>query len=1153
LSKTEFVHLHVHSEYSLLDGAIRLDDLVEAAAGQAVKAVAVTEHGNLYSAVEFYQKATAEGVKPILGIETYVAPGSRRDRGATKGSERHYHLTLLAENNQGYKNLIKLSSIAFLEGFYYKPRIDWEVLEAHHEGVIALSGCLQGQIPALLLRGEKAKAREIAARYRDLLGKENFFIELMDHGLEDQRRVLPMLVELARDLDLPLVATNDSHYLRRRDHEFHEILVCLQTNKKLSDEKRMRFGADSFYLRSPEEMAALFADYPQAIRNTVAIAERCNVSMTFGQSILPEFEVPEGFTVESYLRRLAEQGLEERLRENGIEDPEERKRYHQQLEYELKVIIDMGFAAYFLIVHDFVNFARRAGIRVGPGRGSAASSLVSYSLRITNLDPIRYRMVFERFLNPHRVSMPDIDIDLCSRGRAEVIHYVVEKYGADRVAQVITFGRLKARMAIRDVGRVLDFSYAEVDRIAKLAPPRPNITLKEALEEEPELRRLRDSDPRIARLLEASLALEGLARHPGVHAAAIVISRDPLIEHVPLTRDSKEGGLYLTQFSMDPISDLGLLKMDFLGLRNQTLLADAVKLIEKTKGVKLDIDAIPLDDAETYKLLSRGETVGVFQFESQGMREWLQKLQPTKFEDLIAMVALYRPGPMEWIPDFIDGKHGRREVKYLHPVLEPILAETYGVAVTQEQVMQISRDFAGFSFGEADILRKVMSKKLKDKVAAQKQKFIAGAMKQGHSRKLAEEVFAFIEPFAGYGFNKPHSACYAFVAYQTAYLKCHYPHEFMAALMTSEKDFTDKVVRSINECRRLGIEILPPDVNESETDFNVVGDRIRFGLAAVKNVGVGATCAILEARRQGGPFKSIFDFCRRVDLKQVNSRVIESLIKCGAFDSINTNRAQLLAALETAIAHAQKELRDRQRGQLGLFGALAGAGGVLPDPPLPRVKRWTSRERLAAEKETLGFYVTGHPMFAVRDELAHYVTTDSIRIHSESDRARVTLAGVVTKVRRLSTGKKEPMAIVTLEDLEGLIDAVFYPRVYAERKHHLETNAILIVSGEVRVSDTSRDLIVDEVKTLQEAREELCRRLTIRLPADQSDQRLLKSLQELLRAHPGSVPVSVCVKFPRSSPIYEARLVCDTVRIAPSVALTEGLEELLGERGYSFC
>ena len=1151
MSATEFVHLHVHSEYSLLDGAIRLKDLVAETAQRPVKAVAVTEHGNLYSAVAFYQEAVKAGVKPILGMESYMTPGLRSDRSAPKNGDRHFHLTLLAENNDGYRNLMKLSSIAYLEGFYYKPRIDWEVLEKHHHGLILLSGCLHGQLPTLLLRGRKDEAYAEAARFRDLVGPDRFFIELMDHGLPEQRQANPLLIALANDLGLPLVATNDSHYLHKGDDRIHEILVCIQTAKKLSDQDRMMFGSGEFYLKTPEEMAALFREVPEAIRNTVAIAERCSVKMKFGENILPHFDVPPGFDTHSYLRHLCQQGLDERFRRNRIDDDDLRRRYREQLEFELNVIIEMGFAAYFLIVWDFLNYARGQGIPVGPGRGSAAGALVSYVLWITDVDPIKYDLVFERFLNPERVSMPDIDIDLCTRGRQQVIQYVVEKYGHDHVSQIVTFGTLAARAVIRDVGRVLDIPLSEVDKVAKLIPQELKITLKKAIEQEAELRKLRDSDQRMNDLLTAAMGLEGLARHASVHAAAVVISREPLTEYVPLSKDPKTGEMNLTQFSMNYIADLGLLKMDFLGLSNLTILHDTAALIKRTHGLDIDIEHVPLDDGPTYHLLSRGDTVGVFQLESSGMREWLKKLRPTVFADVIAMVALYRPGPMDWIPNFIDGKYGK-VVKYLHPALEPILAETYGVAVYQEQVMQMAREVAGFTMGEADILRKVISKKKLEDVAKQRIKFVKGAVAKGVPEDKAGEIFTFIEPFAGYGFNKSHATCYALIAYQTAYLKCHYPAEFMAALMTSYKAQSGEVVKLINECRTMGIAILPPDVNQSELDFSVTGGKIRFGMSAVRNVGEGAVEAILVSRTKK-PFVSLHDFCRRVDLKLVNRRAIESLIKCGAFDSLNPNRCQLLEGLDKALSSAQQDQIDRERGQLSLFG---GAASPAPQPTmdkLPVVEPWNSSQRLAAEREMLGFYVTGHPLLAVKDEIAQYVSCNSQSLAGQSDHQKVRIAGVISAVQRRVTKKKEPMATADVEDLEGFFRAVFYPEAYSSCREALDTTEPLIIIGETKRTETGCEVIASEVWTLADARARYCRQLTVRVPVEAETGQRLARLKRIIEEYPGEVTVVLRLLFPTFSDVGEVKLQAATLRARPCLELSRELEKLVGEDGFSFC
>lgn len=1144
----DFVHLHVHSEYSLLDGAIRLKDLVKTASAAGIPAVALTDHGTMFGAIDFYQTAMKEGVKPIIGQECYLTPGSRHDR--TQGQSSNYHLTLLASNEVGYRNLMRLSSIGYLEGFYYKPRIDWEVLERHKEGLIVLSGCLKGEISQTLLKGDYTGALAIGAKYRDLLGKDNFYVEIQDQGLLEQRTINPAVIKLARELNVKLVATNDCHYLRRADAKFHEILLCIQTGKKLADTDRMKFSSDEFYLKSPEEMQQRFIEIPQALQSTVEIAERCSVKISFGTNILPRYEVPEGYDEISYMKHLCFEGLTARFQESGITDPSTQDYYRARLEMELAVIVPMGFAAYFLIVWDFINYSRRQGIPVGPGRGSAAGSLVAYAMRITNIDPIKYNLLFERFLNPERVSMPDIDVDFCVKGRDQVIQYVYERYGADRVAQIVTFGTMAARAVIRDVGRVMDFSYGEVDRIAKLVPEVLNISLTDAIKQEPELKKLMDNDQRISVLLEASMALEGLSRHSSTHAAAVVISKDPLTEVVPLTRDPRGGLLNLTQYSMNFIAALGLLKMDFLGLRNLTILENAVNVIKQTRGIKLELEQIPLDDKKTYELLSHGDTVGVFQFESGGMREYLRQLKPSVFEDLIAMVALYRPGPMDSIGTFINCKHGREQAEFLHPDLKPILQDTYGVIVYQEQIMQIARAMAGFSYGQADILRKAVSKKKADAIAEMKEKFVQGMLAKGHTKDLAEKIFAFIEPFARYGFNKSHAAPYALIAYQTAYLKSNYATEFMASLLTADIDHTDKVLKSISECRSMGIEILPPDVNDSFHDFTVIGQAIRFGLAAVKSVGSNAVAAVLDARKARGPFTSLYDFCERVDLRAVNRRVVENLIKCGAFDSLSSHRAQMLEVLDQALEAGQSAMKDRLSGQKSLFGLISGTQAKsLGVTVLPDVPEWSSTQKLQAEKEALGFFITGHPLLRYKRELRNYANTTSSMLCDFHDEDSISIAGLVVEVKKFQTKKQETMGIVNFEDLEGFYKVVLRAKEYEQFKELLDLDMTpLLVKGTMELSDRGTSVICHALLKLEDARKNLTHTMTVNLPVEATTRDQLLKLREVIAEHRGSCQVYLNFLYPGTSSIKNTIVkLPDDLAITPDNEIQEQIERMFGE------
>ncbi|MBU4128540.1 DNA polymerase III subunit alpha, partial [bacterium] len=889
-----FVHLHVHTEYSLLDGACRLKDLVKAARDYRMPALAITDHGNMFGVIDFYRKAMARGVKPIIGCEVYVAPKSRLEKSLKPGKEAFYHLVLLVKDERGYKNLVKLASIAYLEGFYYKPRVDKEVLAKYHEGIIALSGCLKGEIPTLILDNRIGEAKRVALEYRDIFGQENFFLELHDHGIEEQKGVNKELISMGRELGIPLVATNDCHYIRKEDAPAHDILLSIQTATTIDDPNRLRFSTEEFYLKSPQEMGDLFHQTPEALENTVRIAERCNLELEFGKTHLPHYEPPEGRDLDGYLKELCYQGLKRRY--SGV-TPELKKR----LEHELKIIKDTGYTSYFLIVWDFVQFAKSKGIAVGPGRGSAPGSLVAYSLGITSLDPLKHDLLFERFLNPERVTMPDIDIDFADDRRDEVISYVVEKYGKENVAQIITFGTMKARAVIRDVGRSLKIPYSEVDRIAKLIPPEIGMTIEKALRTVPELKGIVQKGEKVKRLVDVAKSLEGIVRHASTHAAGVVISKESLTNYAPLFKGAK--GEIATQYAMGPLEAIGLLKMDFLGLRNLTVMGHTLRILKEKENVEIDMDKISLDDEKTFDLLKRAHTVGVFQIESSGMRDLLKKLKPEEFSDIVALIALYRPGPMGsgMTDDFIRRKHGLIPIKYLHPQLEPILKDTYGVILYQEQVIRIAHELAGFSLSKADLLRQAMGKKISVLLDQQRKEFVEGAIKNEISKSIANKIFDLISHFAGYGFNKSHSSAYASISYQTAYLKANYPLYYMTALLTSEMNNTDKLVRYIEVTKRMGIEILPPDINESERDFTVAGDKIRFGLAAVKNVGSGAIASMTEMRQKKGKFRSLYHFCEEVNTRLINRRAIESLIKCGAFDSLGAKRSQLMAILDEAL------------------------------------------------------------------------------------------------------------------------------------------------------------------------------------------------------------------------------------------------------------
>ncbi|GFN22430.1 DNA polymerase III subunit alpha [Thermanaeromonas sp. C210] len=1110
-----FVHLHVHSEYSLLDGAGRLEELAAAAAGMGMPALALTDHGVMYGAVEFYKAARAKGIKPIIGCEVYVAPRGRRDREPHK-DDFQYHLVLLVENETGYRNLCALVSAGFLEGFYYKPRVDRELLARHREGLLALSGCLAGEVPELLLKGQEEKARETAAWYREVFGPEGFFLEIQDQGIPEQREVNRRLVALAEELGIPLVATNDVHYVRRDQAHLHDVLLCIQTGKTLQEEDRLRFPTPEFYLKSPREMEDLFGELPAALDNTVKIAERCSFDFTLGRLHLPEYRPPGGQDTAAYLRSLCFEGLERRY-----SPPSEEAR--RRLEYELDIIEKMGYPGYFLIVWDLVNFARRRGIPVGPGRGSAAGSLVAYCLGITNIDPLRYNLLFERFLNPERVSMPDIDIDFCFERREEVIQYAREKYGEEHVAQIITFGTMAARAAVRDVGRALGWPVAEVDRVAKMVPAELGITLDRALETAPDLRRLYQSSARVRELLDTARAVEGFPRHASTHAAGIVITREPLIHYLPL---QKTGDAVTTQFSMQAVEELGLLKMDLLGLRTLTVIGHTLDALRR-EGKAPEVEDFPLDDRATYELLSSGESTGVFQLESSGMRSILRNLRPERFEDIIALVALYRPGPLGsgMVEDFIRRKHGLTPVTYPHGDLEPVLRETYGVILYQEQVMQIAHIMAGYTLGQADELRRAMGKKKPEEMARHRSRFIQGAMEKGYDPELAARIFDLMEYFAGYGFNKSHSAAYALVAYQTAYLKAHYPVEFMAALLSSVSQHLEKVAVYLEECRCLGIPVLPPDVNESGVDFSAGGGRIRFGLAAVKNVGRAAVEAIIAAREAGGPFTSLTDFCRRVDLHTVNKRVLESLIRCGAFDSLGKGRRQLLSILDACLDAAGRSQEDRRRGQVSLFDMVEAPPD---DPPLPPVEDFSKAEILAMEKELLGFYLSGHPLEPFAGLLEQKVSHTVARLAEADDGAPVVVGGVVAGLRRVVTRKGETMAYLLLEDFGGQVEVLLFPRVYARCREWLKDDLVVLVEGRVAVEEEGVKVLADRVERLEPGRDARPPEAVPLAGDDREDgdppspklylkverEEGLEELRRLLAAYPGPHPVYFY--FPRN-------------------------------------
>jgi DNA polymerase III subunit alpha len=1104
-----FVHLHLHTDYSLLDGACELGELTSEAARRGMPAVAVTDHGNLFAAAKFYHEATTHGVKPIIGCEVYVAPDNHKNRGAD--AERSNHLVLLCENEEGYKNLIKLVSTGFLEGFYYKPRIDHDLLSKHSSGLIALSACLRGEVADALLAEKYEQARTNAYRLRDIFGKNNFFLEVQDQGLEVEPRINRDLVKLSKESGIPLVATNDCHYLTRSDAHAQEVLMCIQTGKTMSDSQRMKFATDQFYFKTAEEMAQVFRELPDALSRTVAIAERCNVKIKRVNDPFPEFKVPEGFTIDSYFERVANEGFASRVPQLEKLAAEKRLRYplaeyQKRLTAEIQMIQKMRFAGYFLIVWDFIRYARSQGVPVGPGRGSAAGSLVSYALRITDVDPLQYDLLFERFLNPERVSMPDIDIDFCMRRRGEVIEYVRQTYGNESVAQIITFGTMAAKAVLKDAGRALDMPYGEVDKIAKMIPTTLNIELEEALKQSPQLDGLRKSDEKVKQLVEVALRLEGLARHASTHAAGVVISPRPLTEIVPLYKSSKDE--ITTQYDMSALERIGLLKMDFLGLTTLTVLDDAVRLIEQNRGTTVDLSALPLDDAKTYELFSRGDTTGIFQFESHGMRDILKRYQPSRLEDLTALNALYRPGPIQggMIDDFIARKHGKKKVAYDLPALEEILSETWGVILYQEQVMQIANRLAGFSLGDADLLRRAMGKKKPEEMAAQREKFLTGCAARKVPAKKAEKIFDLMAEFAGYGFNKSHSCAYALLAYQTAWLKTHYPVEFMAAMLTSETGNTEKVVKYINESRSMGITVLPPDVNSSDLNFTPVGEAIRFGMCAIKNVGENTVKGVLAARAELRQFTNLFEFCESVDTRLLNKRVLESLVRSGALDGLGGHRAQLIAAIDRAMDRAQKIQRARESGQHGLFG---GGGNAVAPPAemLPEVEEWPEHDLLGAEYATLGFYISGHPLDKFAGLLQELKATDLSSIEGRRNNDDVTVAGIIVQSRPMRSRRGARWAILTLQDRTGVIEALVFPEAFQKLEAILKAATPLLVKARVAVEDVGTRLIVGDARLLDQVSSPgnngSPKLLRVRVVLNAMDADALDKLQNLFTSKPG--------------------------------------------------
>jgi len=1116
MEQSDFVHLHVHSQYSLLDGALRFEEVFSLAKKYHMGAVALTDHGNMFGAVEFYQKAIQHGIKPIVGCEVYVAPGNRLEKKTGEREGGNYHLTLLVKNETGYFNLLKLVSLAHLEGFYYKPRVDKELLNRYQDGLIALSGCLKGEVAVHAAKGEMKRAIQTAEDYRKIFGPGRFYIEIQNNGVEHQLLLNQRLIEIGQGLSIPLVATNDCHYLQKQDAKAHEVLLCIQTGKTLQEPQRLRFPSEEFYFKSPEEMADLFRECPEAVMNTRVIAEQCNLELRFDEKHIPRIPVPSGETADSYLEKLAREGLERRLsrHQDEMDFKDRYSRYRARLDGELKIIKSMGYPGYFLIVYDFIHYAKLHGIPVGPGRGSAAGSLVAYSLNITDLDPLEYDLIFERFLNPGRKSsMPDVDIDFCMEGREEVIRYVTEKYGKENVAQIITFGKMQAKAAIRDVGRVMGIPYAEVDRIAKLIPKQLEITLDQALQQEASLKEAVTKDSRIASLFEIARSLEGLARHASTHAAGVVISNKPLMEHLPLQRG--QNGEVMTQYPMKQVEAIGLVKFDFLGLKTLTVVDQAIRMIEKNRGMKFEISEIPLNDPAVYALLGAGSNLGIFQLESSGMRDLLIRLKPESFKDIIALVALYRPGPLDsgMVGEFIKRRHGQESIRFELPALEEILKDTYGVIVYQEQVMRIASTLAHFSLEDADNLRRAMAKKDAVEMERQKEKFLEGAKKNRIPAKKAEKIFEQMETFGRYGFNKSHSAAYALLAYQTAYLKTHHTIEFMAALLTSEAQNADKIVKYISECREMKIEILPPDINESFKHFAVVGNRIRFGLAAIKNVGDSAIDALRAEREAGGPFQSLYDFCQRVDLRKVNRRVTEGLIKCGAFDGSKAFRSQMLTSLEEVLNRSQQIQKKKGEAQISMFGPAKKEEYVYPE-----IEEFPEKQLIAFEKETIGFYFSQHPLAHYREVIKNVTPEDTSTLMERTSGSEIKICGLVNGLKEITTKKGDRMAFLTLEDMKGFVEVILFPEVFKAGLTWLRSGEPIIVrgilelseeqAGETRTGQQPKAKIRGlEVQPLPEPSSQPPQTLRIRLPIEVLTLRRLEDFKEMISTHQGGAKI----------------------------------------------
>jgi DNA polymerase-3 subunit alpha len=1191
MAHAEFVHLHLHSEYSLLDGACRLDRLMEKAAAMRFPSLALTDHGVLYGAIDFYQAARRAGIKPIIGCEVYVAPGSRLERKAGTGSrDVYHHLVLLAKDRIGYQNLVRLVTRAHLEGFYYKPRIDKELLIEHHEGLLALSGCLASEIPTLIAQDQLAKARETIDWFKQTLGPENFYLELQHHGIPEQLKVNRQLVAWAGEFGLKLVATNDVHYLERLHSHAHDLLICIGTQTTINDPKRMRYQPEQFYLRSEQEMRALFAEQPEAIQNTLEVAEKCNLELEFGKLHYPVFHPPEPMSREAFLRHLLAQGLERRyglrvepgadngFRATAIADARRLPTYVgpaetlqagagtpvndlgaqevaaavkavlDRLELELETIEKTGFTSYFLVVGDFVRYGRDRGIAC-VARGSAAGSLVTFLLEISNVDPIRYGLLFERFLNPERVSPPDIDIDFADDRRADVIEYVRLKYGRESVAQIITFGTMGAKSVVRDVGRAMGMSFADTDRLARLIPNDLKMTLEKALQQSPELKQAREQEPQTRELLEQALILEDLTRNASVHAAGVVIAGEPLVNLLPLKQD--EDGTMVTQYAMGPVGELGLLKMDFLGLKTLTVIRNTCEMVNRTRGIEVPIEHLPLDDARTYEVLNKAETLGVFQLESGGMRDLCRRFQISSIEHITALIALYRPGPMDLIPEFIRRRHGEVKIEYAHPLLEPITRETYGVLVYQEQVMQAAQVLAGYTLGAADVLRRAMGKKKKEEMEQQRDVFVKGCARVNRiPAGKANQIFDLLEKFAGYGFNKSHAAAYAIVAYQTAYLKANYPTEFLCAMMTNDMADTEKLGQYIAEARALGLDVLPPDVNESGVGFTPAADgrRLRFGLAAIKGVGEGAVERILQARAAGGAFRNLADLCRRVEARTLNRKLLEALIKAGACDGLGATRAGLCGQVERTLAAAASEALDRQRGQGSLFDTLEERAASAA-PASPEVPEWPEHQLLAEEKELLGFYLTGHPLTPYASLLERYALATAASLAGATGRSMTRIGGQVTAVQEgVSRKTGRPYLLVTIEDLTGFAQVLCTGEACDKFRPQLNVGAAVLAVGEVNAAEAAPKLFPVEILPLDAAPRRFTLQVHWRFEIAHLTRERLEAACALARAHPGTCPLILCLVRPTGEAVFvEAN---ERLSVAPSRELEAAVNEQFGRETY---